>query len=101
EPIAILDVLCRLMLIGDAAPLQFFPEAAAAMLEAERAGKDGMHSAGIKYREELRFDPYLHRVFGEDSELSDLSRLPDAQGPEFAELARSIFEPLLAHTERS
>lgn len=101
EPIAILDVLCRLMLIGDAEPLQFFPEAAAAMLEAERAGKDGMHSAGIKYREELRFDPYLHRVFGEDSELSDLSRLPDAQGPEFAELARSIFEPLLAHTERS
>lgn len=98
DPVAALDTLCQLMLIGQTEPLHFFPEAALAFVSAP-ADKDPMRSASSRYREALSRDPYLSRVFGADRELETLPRLADAQGPAFAELARTIFEPLLAHLE--
>ncbi len=96
-----LDVLCRLLLLGQNEPLLFFPEASRAFVEALMAEKDPIGPANARLADDLRFDPYATRVVGSEQDVRSLPRIPETRAPGFEELAQTIWQPLLSHLEET
>ncbi len=113
DPASHLRDLVRLYWIGQSAPLPFFPEAA--RLYASTLARSGLDPLGLRALASARksftntwsgaaeaADPYVQQLFGSSDPLATDYRPFDpvpAGYPTFAEAARTVFAPLLAHRE--
>jgi exodeoxyribonuclease V gamma subunit len=115
EPARARDSLARLVhlyRLGQRAPLSFFPSASRRFVEALREGSD--EAAALSAAQRAFFDQkgaaadaddaYVHRLFESENPF-DTSSVPfDGDRalalPSFAELSRTVFEPLLAATSQ-
>lgn len=99
EPIELLESLVQRYRHGLCTPLLLFPEASYAHATRER----GLKRASVysSWKEELQRSPALQRVFGKGVTLLEHGPegTPRDVQPNFAELSREIFGPLLDHLE--
>jgi len=115
DPAALLQDLLQLYRLGQTLPLLLFPRTSRVYANAARSGgsDDGGHRAFAAAR--AAFDPkkfspvpaegedvYVQQLFGDRDPLNPAFRCFADDGsltPTFAALARTVFEPLLAHRE--
>jgi exonuclease V gamma subunit len=115
DPLAILEDLVQLFVVGQTRPLLLFPKAALTFVELVRKGKAPdeavrQYTVQKEWSDELAHSHALQRIYGRDAELelhgprSQPGRAPSSVEMDaalgFGAVARRVFEPMLDHLER-